>query len=251
MRNRKIGKFTTAGFVILIALVVALLLTNSLRRSSRIVLPDMTQIQPEEILDLAQDNAALTPITVTPETVQAAVSSLRRPLSYRRSVTVERLWDGGSGMTKINVSVHNGWTRLDSTPDGGQTRHVLTDGETTYVWYGSERTFYEGAAGSFTADAEQGIPTYEDVLALAPTQIETADYRSVSGVNCIYVETGEDDRGYVLRYWISVDTGLLAAAEWLEDGRTIYRMGSPTLDATGLSSEDFTLPDGTMLTEVS
>ncbi|MPN02686.1 hypothetical protein SDC9_149902 [bioreactor metagenome] len=89
------------------------------------------------------------------------------------------------------------------------------------------------------------------MLALPVNQIEKADYRSLSGVNCIYVETGEDENGYVLRYWVSVDTGLLAAAEWRKDGETIYRMGSSTLDSSGPSTKDFTLPDGTVLTEAA
>ncbi|MPN18295.1 hypothetical protein SDC9_165655 [bioreactor metagenome] len=88
------------------------------------------------------------------------------------------------------------------------------------------------------------------MLALPVNQIEKADYRSLSGVNCIYVETGEDENGFVLRYWISVDTGLLAAAEWLKYGETIYRMGSLVLDAAGPVTQDFTLPDGTVLTAI-
>ncbi|BAK99435.1 hypothetical protein OBV_22370 [Oscillibacter valericigenes Sjm18-20] len=251
MKNRKFGKFTAAGFAVLIILVVMILLSNGLRRSSRIVLPDTVQpTEDSSELDSGEKDV-ITPITVTPETVQSAVESLRRPASYRRSITVERLWSGGSGTSKITVSVSGGWTRTDTTPEDQQTRHTLTDGKTTYIWYGNQTFVYHCDAGDISADQEQGISTYEDVLALPVNQIEEADYRNLSGVNCIYVETGEDENGYVLRYWISVDTGLLAAAEWLKDGETIYRMGSPALDSTGPSTEDFTLPDGMVLTEVA
>lgn len=251
MRNRKIGKVTVMGFAILIVLVVVILMSNSLRRSSRIVLPDTVQPM-EDVMDaISQKNASITPVSVTPETVQSAIESLRRPASYRRTITVERLWEGGSGTSEVEVSVANGWTRTDVTPPGGRTRHTITDGETTYIWYGGQSTYYQGAAGDITADQEQGIPTYEDVLALPVTQIETADYRVLSGINCIYVETGEDDNGYVVRYWVSVDTGLLAVTEWLENGQSIYRAGSPGLDTIAPATEDFTLPDGTVLTQVA
>ena len=60
--------------------------------------------------------------------------------------------------------------------------------------------------------------------------IAAADYRSVSGVNCIYVETVQDPEGYSQRYWVSVETGLLVAAERLLEGETIYRMASLTAD---------------------
>ena len=89
--------------------------------------------------------------------------------------------------------------------------------------------------------------SYEDVLALAPEQIAQADYRMVSDVRCIYVETAEDDWGYVQRYWVSVDTGLLAVAERLQDGETVYRMAALTVDETAPDAKTFTLPDGTAL----
>lgn len=249
MKNRKIGKFTAAGFVILIVLVVAILLSNGLRRSSRIMLPDAIRPAGDSSAPGGEGGGGVALITVTPETVQYAIESLSRPDSYRRSITEERFWDGGSGTTAVLVSVSGGWTRTDSAPKGRQVRHSLTDGTTTYVWYGSQAIVYECPAGDVTADQEQGIPTYEDVLELPENQIEKADYRTLSGLDCIYVETGEDENGFVLRYWVGVDTGLLTAAERLKNGEVIYRMGSLSLDAAGPVTQDFTLPDGTVVTE--
>ena len=102
-------------------------------------------------------------------------------------------------------------------------------------------------AGEITADDEQSIPTYETILDLPMETIAAADYRSTSGINCIYVETAEDDLGYVQRYWVSVDTGLLVASERLQDGETIYRMASLTADLSTPSTDRFILPDGTVL----
>lgn len=251
MKNRKIGKLTAAGFVILICLVVVILLSNSLRRSSHIVLPDLSKTNQEHQGGLTLENVAITPISVTPETVQAAIESLHRETDYRRTIKVERMWSGGSGTSEIKACVTSGWTRTDVTSSSGQTRHSMTNGETTYIWYGKQKSYCQYAAGEITADQEQEIPTYEDVLELPVTQIEKADYRAISGVNCIYVETGEDENGRVSRYWISVNTGLLTMAEWLKDGQTIYRMSSLTLEAMGPTTEDFTLPDGTVLAKLS
>lgn len=250
MNRRKIETLTAAGFAFLIVLIVALLLRNGLRRSSHIVLPDLSIAASESASSSGTEAEAITPITVTPQTVQAAIQSLHRPDSYRRTVTIERLWDGGSGTNEVSVAVSGDWTRLDSVLSGGQTRHVITDGKETYIWYNQDKEYYHGPAGDISADQEQGIPTYEDILALSPEQIVTADYRIISGVNCIYVETGEDENGYSLRYWVSVDTGLLAVSERLEDGTTVYRMGSLSLDSTAPATEDFTLPDGTVLSTV-
>lgn len=175
------------------------------------------------------------------------MATLHRPEAYSRSVTVEYLWNGGSSTSEITVSASGGWSRTDRTLPDGQTRHAITNGETTYIWYNSETDVFTGPAGEISPDAEQTIPTYEDVLALAPEQIAQADYRMVSDVRCIYVETAEDDWGYVQRYWVSVDTGLLAVAERLQDGETVYRMAALTVDETAPDAKTFTLPDGTAL----
>ena len=84
------------------------------------------------------------------------------------------------------------------------------------------------------------------MLDLPTAAIVQADYRLVSEVNCIYVETAELDGG-VLRYWVSVETGLLVAAERLVDGETVYRMGALTVDLSVPTAADLTLPDGTVL----
>ena len=80
-------------------------------------------------------------------------------------------------------------------------------------------------------------------------RIAAADYRALEGVNCIYVETEPDDAGYVERYWVSVSSGLLAAAERECDGAVVYRMAALTVSYDGVDAEDFTLPNGTVLYE--
>ena len=233
----------TVAFLAVTVLVIAAMLSGTLHRTSRITLPAAEQAPGQA----AVGGDALTVVEVTPETVQAAVATLSRPQKYSRTVTVEQLWKGGSGAYETAAAVSGGWTRTDRTLPGGRVRHALTDGETTYIWYDSEKEVYAAAAGGISADNEQTIPTYEDILDLPVEAIAAADYRTISGVNCIYVETAED-RGYVLRYWVNVDTGLLVAAEKLLNGNTVYRMGAPSLELIEEPSvSDFALPDGRVL----
>lgn len=243
---KRTQKLVTWSIVILVVLVVLLMLMSNLRRSSRVVLPD-TSTSAGDSAEQTSGGSAIQVVEVTPETVQAAIATLHRPEAYSRSVTVEYLWNGGSSTSEITVSASSGWSRTDRTLPDGQTRHAITNGETTYIWYNRETDVFTGPAGEISPDAEQTIPTYEDVLALAPEQITQADYRMVSDVRCIYVETAEDDWGYVQRYWVSVDTGLLAVAERLQDGETVYRMAALTVDETAPDAKTFTLPDGTAL----
>ena len=48
-----------------------------------------------------------------------------------------------------------------------------------------------------------------------------------------------------MRYWVSVDTGLLTMAEKLENGSTVYRMAALSVDQSGVPEDSFHLPDGT------
>lgn len=57
----------------------------------------------------------------------------------------------------------------------------------------------------------------------------------------------EDPDGYVSRYWVNVDTGLLVAAERLQNDETIYRMGELSMTVDPEFTDDFTLPDGTVV----
>ena len=246
MEKRKLNRIT-AGFIVLVVRVLILMFSNSLRRSSHITLPEEGSSPGQAEDTNASGGDALTVIAVTPETVQTAIETLTRPRQYSRVIRVEQLWDGGSGSFETTVTVSGRWTRTDRSLSDGQVRHTITDGEITYIWYGSESSVYSAPAGDITPDDEQAIPTYESILDLPVEDIAAADYRSVSDVNCIYVETVQDPEGYTQRYWVSVETGLLVASERLLEGETIYRMASLTADLSTPSTDRFILPDGTVL----
>ena len=246
MDKRKLNR-VTVGFVALMVLVIVLMLVNSLRRSAHITLPQESDISDNIQEEGDLDGSALTLVEIRPDTVQAAISTLDRPTQYRRTFRVMQFWSGGSGESEVSVAVSGPWTRTDRTQADSRVRHSLTDGEITYIWYDSEKDYATLAAGSITADQEQMIPTYEDVLALEVEQIAVADYRMASDMKCIYVETAEDPDGYVSRYWVNVETGLLVAAERLQNDETIYRMGELSMTSDPEFTDDFTLPDGTVV----
>ena len=238
------GKKNVSAFVsitVLTLLIVVLLGANSIRRTAHIHPPEEDAMQESESGEA--DGSAINQIAVTPETVQQAVATLQRPESYTRTVTVEQIWSGGSGTTNSTVFVVGEWTRVDTQLGDGSVRHSITDGETTYIWYGTEDEFYTGAAGGFSADTEQAIPTYEDVLDLPKEQILRAGYRSYADTECIYVETSISG-GAVLCHWVSVYDGLLVAAEKYEGETLVYRM-TATAGSDTLMEKQFTLPDGT------
>jgi len=233
-----------AAFVALVLLVLLFVLRGALHRQERVVLQQETASGEDSGLSL--DDSSAGRVTVRPDTVQSAVATLARPARYTRAITIERYYALGSGVDSITVSVDGAWTRADIETAGGELSHTVTNGEKTWLWYGSGKEYFESAA-SFSADEEQGIPTYEDILRLDEKRIASADYRLLDTVDCIYVETAADALGYVERYWVSVSDGLLCAAEKLNGGEVVYRMAGMTVDTAAPGTDAFTLPDGTKL----
>ena len=134
---------------------------------------------------------------------------------------------------------------MDLLRPDGKVRHIITDGKHTAVWYDDEKTAYVANTGDVSADQEQTIPTYEDILRLDSKKIAKADYRMFSEESCIFVETAPDDLDIVQRYWVSVSTGLLVGAERLEKGGAFYRVASQHLTTENIPVEElFKLPDG-------
>lgn len=242
-------KWITWIFVGVTILIVALVLGSTLRRTSHVTLPQTETVGEDIMQQPGNSGDALTVVEVTPQTVQSAIATLSRPESYRRTVTVEQFWDGGSAAYESVITAYRNWSRIDRNMPDGRIRHTVIGSDLTYVWYNYENHVYTAQAGIVSADHEQTIPTYEDVLKLPIEMIAVSDYRKISDENCIYVETYSDEAGYVTRYWISVDTGLLTVAEKLVDENPVYRMAALTVDLVPPNPAEFILPDGTALIE--
>ena len=188
---------------------------------------------------------------VTPQTVQLAIASLSRYESYSRSVSVSYLQDATAiGNITAQVWADGGWVRTDTTLASGVVEcSIVGDGQ-IWLWYDGEDEVYQAPSTGHSADLAQRLPTYEDVLELDPTGITEADYVEWDGQNCIYVEFQQPELGYLYRYWISVNSGLLIAAETESGGEMVYSMFS--YEVTSPLSENrelFVLPDGTMVRE--
>ena len=218
------------GIVIVVAMVSSFGLGLFAPDTAKIVLPtpEVSQQPGGE----PGEQSGLVLVDVTPETVQSVIrDTLSRPDRYTRAVTIEDFWgEGESGTTHADVWVDGGWTQTEAALPGG--------------------TALSGPADGHSADLEgQRIPTYEDVLELEQDAIAAAGYEEKGGLACIYVETGEDALGYVEKYWVSVDSGLLVCAEQWKGEELTYRMTSYAVstDRTLFGLTEFALPDGTVL----
>jgi len=183
-------------------------------------------------------------VEINPSTVQDVIAALHRLESYSR--TVITTLDGAASTAQVWVD--EGWTRTDLTGPSGVTAHTIVGDGSVWRWYGEENSVVSWTADGASADLEgQHIPSYEDVLALAPGEITAAGYEEKNGFACVYVEVSVPELGQVERYWVSADAGLLMAAETVVGEDTVYTMTSsaPEIPVTGDAS--FILPDGAVL----
>ena len=243
MDKRKTTYLTMAlGILFLVTLVIA---QRTLQQDSTIILPEHTA--DSEASGETEYTEHLNVLSVTPKTVQAAISTLSRPASYRRTQTVETFWTGGQSSCVSQVCVSGGVTRIDTTLTDNSVCHTLLTADKAAVWYDDEENWALLRADSFSADSLQRMPTYETVLQIPATSIAQAEYSERDGVYCIYVKTRPDKDGYADEYWVSAQSGLLLASERTCHGELIYRFTSadPVGDAPDESL--FLLPDGSRL----
>lgn len=208
--------------------------------------PDASQSLDPVAQDSGQSGGVV--VEVTPQTVQSLIASLERYESYRRTVTVEYLAGGESlGTVTAQVWVDGGWIRTSATLSSGSVENAVVGDGTLWLWYDSGPKVYSGPADGNAADLTQRLPTYEDVLALDKGDITAAGYEERDGQPCVYVET-RTPLDYSERYWVSVNSGLLVAAETEKGGEVVYTMSardvvSPLDETDGI----FVLPGGKVL----
>lgn len=198
--------------------------------------------------DVQSGSGQYQPVEVTPQTVGEVVATLTRPESYYRELTIETFWEGGSSSSTVQVWRDGGWAHSRQTLPSGVIRHDLTGAGTLYYWYEGSSKFQTAPADEFSSDLSQHIPTYETVVGMDETWITDAGYMTKGELPCVYAQVQLPDSSIVQRYWVSVDSGLLVAAESEEDGVLVYRMTaySPAQSPCPADGE-FELPDGTVL----
>lgn len=244
--------------VIIFAVGASFMMNFLVPVSTPVILPSTEEGQDSTSLDfLSGLDGSYTLVSVTPETVQAVIATLNRPANYTRSLTIQTAVGQGFYTDIAQVWVDGNteggyplWTRTTLTKSNGLVEQSIVeelDQETCtlYLWYGDSRSYQQYPADQWSADLCQRIPSYEDVLAYPANQITDTDYQMKEGVACIYVQMEEPLLGYQLRYWISVENGLLVAAETLKDDAVVLTVSATAIDST--ESMLFTLPDGTVL----
>lgn len=185
-----------------------------------------------------------TRVDITPTTVQSTIAALNRIESYYRTVTTTQ---GGASST-AQIWVDGGWSRSDLRLYSGLTVYTVVGNQTVWRWYSEESTVITWDEEENSVDIDgQRIPTYEDVLELPMEEITAARYEQHDGYLCVYVEVDVTEPEQKERYWVSVDSGLLAASEIEQNGEIVWSMSTTEPEIPIPLGTSFQLPDGTVL----
>ncbi|SBW05155.1 conserved exported hypothetical protein [uncultured Eubacteriales bacterium] len=244
-------------FVVLIAVVIVVAVFSSF--GLNLFMPGTPDVYLPDVTDSAGEDPGpggtgdpdrYVRVDVTPETVQDVIRTMvpLQPKSFHRTVKVQTaLGDGTMGTTTNNVWEDFGWTMVESVWPSGVTEHTIVGDGKVYRWFSGDWTYKEWDGEDRDANMAQRIPTYEDVLDLDKKLITATGYEDRDGLPCVYVEVGENELGNRERYWVSVESGLLVAAETRKGEETILLMSSGTVESPVQQGKSFALPDGTVL----
>ena len=224
--------------VVLIALVIAVAVFSSFglefyaSSMPEITLPTVPLTQePAPSAGSGAGSGEAVRVDVTPQTVQNVIRTLERPASYYREITVSYTASGSRAETQL---------------PSGQVRCTLIGDGTLYYWYQGSRNWYTAGADERSADADAvHIPTYEDVLEVPVQDITQAGYVELDGEMCIYVAVGTAEEE--THYWVSVDSGLLVAAQRTAGETVVLSMTSTPVERPAPPGTQFALPDGSVL----
>ena len=184
-------------------------------------------------------------VEVTPETVKAVLGTLSRAESFSRTYSIKTYWDGGESESNLSYWQKGSNIRM-SISQNETIRNILVIDNDLYVWYdGSSGIFKSKLSESSVArevDKFSGLVTYEDIMEVPQEDILNAGYDVHSGQSCIIVEYKSGELDYVNRLYISVDNGLLIAAEKYDGETLIYSMESDSPELSTPSDEIFAIP---------
>ncbi|MCL2588306.1 MAG: hypothetical protein FWD84_02740 [Oscillospiraceae bacterium] len=191
-------------------------------------------------------------VEITTENVQAVIATLTRTEAYAREIRQTHYWDGGQRSGTRTAEIFRTPEALRISWDTRE--NMVITAEHYHLWFGTGAVITRPVAGLGESldqilDEFQGVPSYEAVLELDPTQIIRAGYAQLDiggalrAVIYLTVETGT--RGYIDTYYICLATGLLVEMTTFDGDVPVYRFETLHLSIEPPVASDFLLPDGT------
>ncbi|NCC68068.1 MAG: hypothetical protein EOM14_07730 [Clostridia bacterium] len=184
-------------------------------------------------------------VSLNSETVQTAIATLSRCEAYSREYSVTNYSHGGSAKSIIKVWQDGERIKIALNQDSS-VKNILFRDNTTYIWYdddpGAVFTSNTGSYDLQSLDHSARLIHYEELLGADSEQIIDAGYVEKCGENCIFAEYLSEDLNYVNRIYVSVNTGLLVAAEVYKGEVLTYLMETVSTNLATPEDEIFAPP---------
>lgn len=235
--NKKLPIILIGAVLVLIAGIFVFTLLNSSSDTPTISLPG-------SVTEAWGNDGSL--ITITPENVQTALSTIGRVDEYSREYYVTTFWSGGNSTASVKVWQNGDLLRI-SQKQHGISKNIVFSGDNVYYWYGDSNKVYSAKHSDFDSndlDRYSRIISYQEILSIPTERILEAGYEEKLGENCIYAVYESEDKHYVNRIYVSVNTGLLVAAESEENGIVINSMSS-VITTLATPDDDIFIPPTT------
>jgi len=251
------GRMTITLMLAAVTIIAAVFISVFSARTADINAPEI--VLPPEVSDNLSPGSnpgsevtpAPEPVEITTENVLDLIAALERPVQYSAGYRVERFWENSGQTLLIDIWVLDGCQRIRICAEDGQPlEHYITNGDTTYLWNEGMAQYYKGATGEFSSDDNAQLPTYESI-AEKGMEIIRCGYEPLESTPCMFVETANEKLGITEKWWVSLDTGLLFAAQTWENGvlildRTCREVLTGVVDRTR-----FLLPDGNSVFDIN
>ena len=243
-------KNKTPMFILLTLVLAAALVFALYFWGGREEIPSVALPSPQSGTEAAPEVSPPQGLAVTPENVQAVIQALERPDRYTRTATYTQYFSGTAHESLVTIWKDGSQIRILQLDAQGSRNTLLTGGR-LYIWYGSDSAVFSAPAAESDLrqeDLYQGLPTYEDVLELAPEEITAAAYTQWGGFPCILAETHTPALGYTIRYYISTDYGILAGYEVYDGGELLRSLTVDEISTEAPSGDIFRVPESAVST---
>ena len=224
-----------AAIIVLIMVIVILTIfltdAGNNRKEANIVLPEYgTADSSGGEIKLPQEDAAPGErIEITTENVLSVIAAIERPEVYYLEMETTVFAGELSRTTQIRHWVSPTQSVTRQITDGNDAAlFVMRSSDEVRVWYEGSETAYTGAS-TYSTDDLAGIPTYEDVLTMQGG-ILAARYMMENDRACIFVSIEDVTLGYVVNFYVDVDTGLLVRSQTYKGSELTYEMSVSVIE---------------------
>ncbi len=182
-------------------------------------------------------------LDVDKDVVQELISTIDRPTAYSHGFNLKTYWSGGESTAYVKAWQKGDALKLEQE-DSYRTKSILISDGSISIWYNDSPRIFSADLEDYDfedLDLFARLLTYEKAIDIPKEDILDAGYVTHLDEGCIFIEykTSETTKH---RLYISVEKGVLIAAEVYENDMLTYSLESLYIDLKTPADDLFVLP---------